>query len=56
MALGNKFNPIRQQHENKNGIMLYLIENYFVELMRISENQIIWGGNYFLIITTCNVF
>ena len=23
-------------------------ENYFKELMRVSKNQIIWGGNYFL--------
>lgn len=23
-------------------------ENYFIELFRISKNQIIWGGNYFL--------
>jgi len=22
--------------------------DYFIELMRVSENQIIWGGNYFL--------
>ena len=22
-------------------------ENYFIELIRVSKNQIVWGGNYF---------
>ena len=28
--------------------MKYLIKNDFKQLFRVSKNQIIWGGNYFV--------
>ncbi len=47
-GIGISSNPVRQQHEKKNWDNAIPNRDYFVELMRISENQIIWGGNYFL--------
>jgi len=35
-------------HKKKNWDKAIPNENYFNELFRISKNQIIWGGNYFL--------
>lgn len=47
-GIGIAKNPVRQAHEKTvdNAIPE---ENYFKELCRASKNQIIWGGNYFLI-------
>ena len=47
-GIGISSNPVRQQHEKKNWDNAIPNRDYFVELMRISENQVIWGGNYFL--------
>ena len=41
-------NPVRQQHKKKDWDNAIPDREYFQELMRISENQIIWGGNYFI--------
>ena len=41
-------NPVRQQHQKKDWDNAIPDREYFQELMRISENQIIWGGNYFI--------
>jgi len=38
----------RNIHKEKNWDNAIPGEAYFKELMRISENQVIWGGNYFL--------
>lgn len=47
-GIGISSNPVRQLHAKK--IWDYAIpdEEYFAELKRVSVNQIIWGGNYFL--------
>src|SRR5690606_24706703 len=31
-------------------------EAYFLELFRVSKNQIIWGGNYFSMLPKCRCF
>jgi site-specific DNA-methyltransferase (adenine-specific) len=41
-------NPVRQQHTKKAWDAAIPDAEYFSELMRVSRNQIIWGGNYFL--------
>ena len=41
-------NPVRQQHEKKEWDNSIPKKEYFEELKRVSKNQIIWGGNYFL--------
>jgi site-specific DNA-methyltransferase (adenine-specific) len=41
-------NPIRQKHKKKNWDSEIPNKEYFDELFRVSENQIIWGGNYFI--------
>lgn len=41
-------NPVRQKHEKKLWDLFIPNKEYFNELMRVSKNQIIWGGNYFL--------
>lgn len=38
----------RKYHENKGWDELPPPESYFRELERVSRNQIIWGGNYFV--------
>ena len=38
----------KTKHEKKNWDNAIPIPEYFKELMRVSQNQIIWGGNYFL--------
>ena len=42
-------NPIhnRKEHKKKNWDYLIPPKEYFIELFRVSKNQIIWGGNYF---------
>lgn len=37
----------KQHHEKKDWDTKRPSVNYFIELQRISKNQIIWGGNYF---------
>jgi site-specific DNA-methyltransferase (adenine-specific) len=46
-GIGISNNPVRQQHEKKQWDNAIPKQNYFAELMRVSKNQIIWGGNYF---------
>lgn len=41
-------NPYKKQHNVKNWDDNTPQENYFNELLRISENQIIWGANHFI--------
>lgn len=48
-GIGISSNPVRQQHEKKQWDNEIPNETYFVELMRVCKNQIIWGGNYFLL-------
>ena len=38
----------REIHKKKDWDSEMPSQDYFVELMRVSKNQIIWGGNYFL--------
>lgn len=37
----------RKRHEDKDWDDCIPTADYFIELMRVSKNQIIWGGNYF---------
>ena len=46
-GIGIASNPVRQQHVKKQWDNEIPKEEYFLELMRVSQNQIIWGGNYF---------
>jgi site-specific DNA-methyltransferase (adenine-specific) len=46
-GIGISNNPVRQQHEKKQWDNAIPKKDYFNELMRVSKNQIIWGGNYF---------
>ena len=47
-GIGISNNPIRRQHKKKNWDNSIPSGEYFKELFRVSKNQIIWGGNYFL--------
>jgi site-specific DNA-methyltransferase (adenine-specific) len=47
-GIGISSNPVRQQHKKKNWDNNIPLQKYFEELFRLSKNQIIWGGNYFL--------
>lgn len=47
-GIGISSNPVRQIHKKKQWDSEIPQEMYFLELFRISKNQIIWGGNYFL--------
>ena len=47
-GIGISSNPVRQQHTKKNWDKAIPNAKYFRELMRVSRNQIVWGGNYFL--------
>ncbi|MEX2603628.1 MAG: hypothetical protein WD361_05470 [Gracilimonas sp.] len=40
-------NSFRQKHEKKDWDISIPNKDVFNELFRVSENQIIWGGNYF---------
>jgi len=44
---GKTFKDRKQNHIKKNWDNSIPPEEYFIELLRISKNQIIWGGNYF---------
>ena len=46
-GIGIAHNPIRQMHEKMDWDNATPTSEYFSELFRISENQIIWGGNFF---------
>lgn len=46
-GIGISSNPVRQMHDKKTWDAAIPTEEYFRELMRVSKNQIIWGGNYF---------
>jgi len=46
-GIGISSNPVRQMHDKKEWDNAIPNEDYFKELMRVSKNQIIWGGNYF---------
>ena len=47
-GIGIAKNPVRQQHEKKQWDSAIPQKEYFTELVRVSKNQIIWGGNYFI--------
>lgn len=47
-GIGMARNPVRQVHDKKEWDNAIPDAKYFDELRRVSENQIIWGGNYFL--------
>ncbi|MDY7025993.1 MAG: DNA methyltransferase [Pseudomonadota bacterium] len=47
-GIGISSNPVRQQHEKKEWDNAIPQKAYFNELERVSKNQIVWGGNYFL--------
>lgn len=46
-GIGISSNPVRQMHERKIWDNAIPDVAYFIELRRVSRNQIIWGGNYF---------
>jgi len=47
-GIGISGNPVRQQQEKKQWDNAIPNKEYFNELKRVSKNQIIWGGNYFI--------
>ncbi len=47
-GIGISSNPIRQSHKRKQWDNSIPKKKYFEELFRISKNQIVWGGNYFI--------
>ena len=46
-GIGISSNPVRQAHERKSWDESVPNKEYFEELKRVSQNQIIWGGNYY---------
>ena len=54
-GIGISSNPVRQAHEKKRWDDNIPSMEYFDELFRVSENQIIWGGNYFALPATQNL-
>lgn len=46
-GIGISSNPVRQAHDKKQWDNSIPNDEYFSELMRVSKNQIVWGGNYF---------
>lgn len=46
-GIGISSNPVRQQHKKKSWDSAIPNSEYFIELFRVSVNQIVWGGNYF---------
>ena len=47
-GIGISSNPVRQQHTKKTWDDSTPSKKYFNELKRVSKEQVIWGGNYFL--------
>lgn len=46
-GIGIAANPVRQKFERRDWDNKTPDNRYFDELFRISQNQVIWGGNYF---------
>ena len=46
-GIGISENPVRQAHAKKQWDKNIPPNEYFKELIRVSKNQVIWGGNYF---------
>lgn len=46
-GIGISSNCFRHLHDTKNWDNSVPNDNFFKELFRVSQNQIIWGGNYF---------
>ena len=46
-GIGISKNPVRQKHNKKEWDTSIPTKEYFLELFRVSKEQIIWGGNYF---------
>lgn len=46
-GIGISLNPVRQMHKRKKWDSEIPQSEYFRELMRVSVDQIVWGGNYF---------
>ena len=53
-GIGISSNPVRQAHAKKDWDKSTPKQAYFSELMRVSKDQIIWGGNYFNLPATQN--
>ena len=53
-GIGISSNPVRQAHTKKDWDDSMPKQTYFSELMRVSKDQIIWGGNYFNLPATQN--
>ena len=53
-GIGISSNPVRQAHTKKDWDDSTPKQTYFSELMRVSKDQIIWGGNYFNLPATQN--
>ena len=47
-GIGISSNPVRQKHNKKKWDDEIPRKEYFDELFRVSSNQIVWGGNYFI--------
>ena len=47
-GIGISSNPVRQKHNKKKWDNNIPQKEYFNELFRVSKNQIVWGGNYFI--------
>jgi site-specific DNA-methyltransferase (adenine-specific) len=46
-GIGISSNPVRQMHDKKQWDNAIPTDQYFEQLIRVSKNQIVWGGNYF---------
>lgn len=53
-GIGISTNPVRQKHAKKIWDKDIPSDDYFYELFRVSKNQIIWGGNYYILPPTQN--
>ena len=47
-GIGMASNPVRQKHQKQQWDEHIPTKEYFDEMMRVSKQQIIWGGNYFI--------
>jgi site-specific DNA-methyltransferase (adenine-specific) len=47
-GIGISSDSVRHKHKGKKWDNSVPCKNYFDELKRVSKNQIIWGGNYFI--------
>ena len=46
-GIGIAANPVRQKHEKKNWDRSPIGDKHIAAMMAVSDEQIIWGGNYF---------